>query len=307
MLTTREAILLKVEGTYNTDSTPSPTVDAILVSELTPTNESARLIDRPLIKPSISTEKKIFGGTLKKLTFKAELKGSGDAGVAPEIGQALRCCAMDETIVADTSVTYQPVSDNHESATIYYYQDGRLRKMTGCRGTVTFDAETGGLCNASFEFTGHDAGFADSTFPAITYHSTVPVPFINVSFQVASYGPIINSLSLNVSNTLSIAPDCRDEYGFGEVRVTSRDPNGSIDPEAVKLSVVNFEQSWKDGTVMALTTGNVGSTAGNIWKLDANIAIRDITNGEREQIRTDELSFGCHEVATDDEFTLTFL
>jgi hypothetical protein len=306
MLTTRDAILLKIESTYKTDPTPSASVDAILVSELSATNESPRMIDRTLIKPSISTEKKIFAGTLKKITFKAELKGSGAAGTAPEIGQALRCCALGETIVASTSVTYEPVSTGHESATIYYYQDGRLSKMLGCRGTVTFDAEAGALGMASFEFTGHDGGLVDAAFPTLTYESTVPVPFIGISFSIYSYDAVISSLSLDAGNNLVTPSNIRDSNGFGEVRISSRDPSGTIDPEAVLLGIKDWDAAWKAGSLMALTTGVVGSLAGNRWKIDATVAIREISQADRDQIRVETLAFGAHETATDDEWTIAF-
>ena len=223
MLTTREAILLKIETTQGTEATPSPSADAILVSELGWSNEGLRMVDRPNIKPTISTDKKTFAGTLKKVSFTAEIKGSGAAGTPPEIGQALRACGLDETIIASTSVTYQPVSESHESATIYYYEDGRLRKLVGCMGNVTFNAEAGAFGTAQFEFTGHDAGYADANFPAVSYDSTVPVPFINVPFTVDGYGAVINSISLNAGNTISMPGNVRTADGFGDVRISQRD------------------------------------------------------------------------------------
>jgi hypothetical protein len=306
MLTTREAILLKVESTYKTDATPSATNDALLVSAVSIANESLRMVDRPLIKSTISTEKKIFAGTLKKLTFTAEMKGAGSLGVAPEIGQALRCCGLDETIVASTSVAYQPVTTDHDSCTIYYYQDGRLNKLLGARGTVSFAAEAGGLGAASFEFTGHDGGLVDASFPTLSYDSTVPVPLIDVSFSIDSYASVINSLTIDAGNTISVPSNMKDTFGFGEIRITMRDPNGSIDPEAVLKATKDFDSKWRAGSEMTLTTGVVGNTSGNRWKLEANVAIRDISQGERESIRTDDLSFGCHEDSGDDEWNIIF-
>ncbi|AGH44540.1 phage tail tube protein [Paraglaciecola psychrophila] len=306
MLITREAIALKIETTQGTDAVPSPSADAILISEVNISNEGLKMIDRPLIKPSISTEKKIFAGTLKKITFKAEIKGSGAAGTAPELGQALRACGMGEIIVASTSVTYGPVSTGHEPCTIYYYQDGRLRKILGCMGTATINAEAGGLGMVDFEFTGQDGGLVDANFPVLSYDSTVPVPFIGVAFSVGTFNAVINSLSLNFTNTISTPGNVRNANGFGDVRISQRDPNGSIDPEAVLVATKDFEAIWKAGTEMALTTGVIGSVAGNRWQLDANIALRDMSQGERDQIRVETLPFGCHEQTTDDEFSISF-
>lgn len=306
MLTTREAIALKIESTYQTDATPSPSTDAILVSDLNVANKGLRMVERDNIKSTISTDKPVFAGTLKKMTFTAEIKGSGTAGTAPEIGQALRACGLGETIVASTSVTYEPVSADHESATIYYYQDGRLRKLLGCRGTFTADLEAGAYGSVQFEFTGHDGGLADASFPTLSYDSTVPVPLINLNFSVDSYGAIINALSLNAGNDVMMPGDISAEYGFGEIRISKRDPNGTIDPEAVLLATKDFETIFKNGTEMPLTTGAIGSTAGNIYQIDANIAIRDLAQADRDQIRVEEITFGCHEETTDDEFSIAF-
>ena len=85
-----------------------------------------------------------------------------------------------------------------------------------------------------------------------------------------------------------------------------RDPNGSIDPEAVLIATKDFDTAWKTGALLPLTTGLVGSTAGNRWKLDATVAIRDISQADRDQIRVDSLTFGAHETTTDDEWTIAF-
>lgn len=304
MLTTKEAIALKIETTQGVESAPDPSTDAILVSELSESNEGLRMVERPLIKPTISTEQSIFAGTLKRLTFTAELKGSGTAGTPPEIGQALRCCGLDETIGA--SVTYQPVSEGHDSSTIYYYQDGRMRKVLGAKGTATINAEAGGLGTVQFEFTGKDGGLVDSSFPTLSYNATVPRPFINVPFSIDGYGAIINSITLAFGNTISMPGNVREVDGFAQVEITQRDPNGTIDPEAQTKAVIDFETKFKNGALMPMTTGDVGSTPGNIWNLSQTIAIRDIAQGERDQRRTDDLTYGAHETSGDDEFTLVF-
>jgi hypothetical protein len=306
MLTTRAAIALKIESTYKTDATPDPAVDAILVSQLNESNSNLRMIERNNIKPSLATDQQVFGGTMKQITFTAEVKGSGTAGQPPDIGQALRACGLSETIVPSTSVTYQPASTALESATIYYYMDGILKRITGARGTASFTGETGSYGMINFEFIGHDDGEADLAYPTLSYDSTVPVPLINLNFSVDSYGAIINSLNLDLANTMSIAPNIRETYGFGEVRITKRDVNGTMDPESVTLSTQNFISAFRANTVMPLDTGVIGATEGNRYQITSNIAIRDISNGEREQIMTNELTFACIESTSDDEIVLEF-
>lgn len=306
MLTTREAIALKIESTYKTESTPDPLTDAILVSELAVSDDNLRMVERNNIKPSIATDQQIYAGTLKKITFTAEMKGSGTAGTAPEIGQALRACGLSETIVANTSVTYEPASENHESATIFYYLDGVLMKLLGARGTCSFTGQTGQYAMLNFEFTGHDGGEVDASYPTLSYDSVLPVPLINVNFQVDGYGAILSSINLDLANTLSIAESMRDTWGFGEIRITKRDINGTIDPEMVVLATKNFIEDFKNNTVLNMATGVIGNTSGNRWQISTQIAFRGISYGEREQIRTNELQFGCIENTGDDELTLAF-
>ena len=305
MLTTREAILLKVEGTKNVDANPDPAVDALLVSDLSYANDKLRMLERNNIKPTLSTDQKIFAGTMKKVSFTAELKGSGTAGTPPEVAQALRCCGLSEVIGA-SEVTYQPVSTNHETCTIYYHQEGVLHKITGAMGNVTLNASGDNFGTLQFEFTGHDGGKVDQNIPTITYANTVPRPFINIAFSVGSYPAIINALTLNAGNEIVVDPDVSKQWGFGDVRISKRDPNGTIDPLATTKAVNDFDADFKAGNLLPLTTGPVGSEAGNRWQADATIAIREMSPGEREGSRTDDVTYGCHETTTDDEWKLIF-
>ena len=168
LLTTREVILAGIETTYQQDPGLTAAAHAILVEGLGWSNEGARMNERPATRPAMSKLQQVFGGSLKKLSFTCEVKGSGAAGTAPEIGPLLRLCGLGETIVGATSVTYAPASTGFASGTIYYYQDGMLRKLHGCVGTVTFNLETGGRMMASFEITGHQVCKGTATAGAAT-------------------------------------------------------------------------------------------------------------------------------------------
>jgi len=86
--------------------------DAILVEDLrfNPA-ESLRMIDRNVINSSLNPRKSVYGGALLGFQFSVELKGSGSAGVASQgVGDLLQACAMSETVVGSTSVTYRSVA-----------------------------------------------------------------------------------------------------------------------------------------------------------------------------------------------------
>ncbi|GAA4879804.1 phage tail tube protein [Ferrimonas pelagia] len=307
-LTKRELILLKPEAVTGQVEDLDPATDAVLVEALGIANNGARMVERGVIKPTMGKEQSLFAGTLKEITFTAEVKGSGAAGTAPEIGAALRACGLNEEIAAGLSVTYAPVSAGHESVTIQLYQDGSLYTLKGCRGNVSFDFTAGGIAKASFTLRGHVHEHVDAPFPAASYASTVPIPLIGLSsLQVGGYGAEINQLTLDLGNEVVSPASIRSANGFGEVRIANRDPNGQIDPEMTALATKDWEQEWMEGRASSIVTGTVGSQPGNIFALNIPKAVwRDVSQGEREQVRTLSLPFGACESAGDDQFSLVF-
>lgn len=306
MLINREVILVKIETTYNTDPTPVGT-DAVLVESPSWSHEGARMVERNNVKASLAKDKSVYAGTLKQITFDVELKGSGAAGTAPEIGPLLRACALAEMVVASTSVTYRPASTAHESVTIYYYQDGIRHIVTGCRGTVSFSLETGSFGKASFTMTGHDYSVADASLVTPTYDSTVPPALINVPFTMGGYAAVINALSVDLGNAISMPASISATDGFGEIIITARDVQGSFDPALVLLATKNYIAEWKAGASGALTTGVVGGTAGNRYAFSAPVAYyRELSPADRDGLRTFEIACGFAESSGDDEISIAF-
>lgn len=305
-LVRRRVITAKIETQYNTDAAPAGS-DAILIEDLSWAPEGLRMVERPAIRKSLGTLQHVYGGSLLSVTFAVEVKGSGVAGTAPEIGTLLRGCAMDETIVVSTSVTYAPVSDTQESLTIYFYEDGTLIKLTGCRGSVDFSGEVGGRLMANFTFQGHFSGPADVALVTPTYDSTVPPIMIAGNFSIGGYAAVIQSLSLSMGITLEVPPNLSATDGYGEVLVTGRDVNGSINPEQPLVASHDFMAAFKAGTLEALSLGPIGATAGNQVTISApKCYYRNLTNAERQGVLSYDIPFGAAENTGDDEVSLAF-
>lgn len=309
MLTNREVILAKVEVTYGTDSVPVEATDAKLVENIGWSNEGLRMNERPAVRQNIGMLQMVFGGTLRSITFDVEIKGSGGAvDDVPELGTLLRGCGFGETVNVAADVQYAPVSTGHESLTIYYFQDGIRHVLVGCRGNASFNLETGALGKISFTFTGHLVGVTDVALPAApVYQTNVPPPLINVPFSIGAYSAIINALQFDVSNTVATPPDMSASDGYSEVRITQRDVQGSYDPEAVLVSVDDPFTDLQAGTLLAVTTGVIGSAVGNRIQVDMPAAFeKDVSPGDRDGIRTYDIPLGFAESAGDDEVNLTF-
>lgn len=313
LLTSREVWLAKIEVTYNVDPVPVASTDAILVENPAWAHESARMNERPALRPSIGKLQQVYGGTLVTLTGDVELKGAGaaySASVRPEIDVLFRICGLSSTVDASPgteSVTYAPASSGHESATIYYYQDGTRMIATGCRGNVSIAAEVGGLAKASFTITGHVAGPADVALPAPTYDSALPPAVKAGAFTIDGFSAVIATLNVDLGNTVAMPPDLSASDGFGEVQITSRDVNGSFDPEYPLVASEDFVGNWKSGLAMVLATGTIGGTQYNRYAVDMPaLYYREVAPGDRDGIRTLDLTFGAVESTGDDEVTITF-
>jgi len=210
-------------------------------------------------------------------------------------------------VVASTSVTYNPASTGHESCTIYYYIDGTLHKLTGCRGTVTFALETGSKAMASLTMTGHVTNPTDTAIVTPTYDSTVPAPLINVPFAVGAYSAVISSLNFDMGTTISTPPDISAVDGYGEARITAYAPTGSFDPENVLIATNDFYADFIAGTSRALTTGAIGGTAGNKVQFDMPaIVYTDVSHADRDGVATLETPFAAVDSAGDDFVSIAY-
>ena len=308
MLTNRDVILIKPEVTYALDPVPVEGTDAILVENVSWSNEGLRMNERPAVRANINMLQQVYGGRLNNITFDVELKGSGGAvDLPPEIGALLRGCGFGETINAAVDVTYEPVSTGAESVTIYYFQDGIRYILTGCRGNVSFSLEAGAIGKASFSFTGHVALPTDVALASPTYDGVVPVSLISVPFAVGGYSAIINSLAYDMSNTNATPPDISASDGYSQIQITQRDVNGSFDPEAVVIATDFPLQDLEQGNTLALDTGVIGSGTGAEYQITMPaIYYRDVSPGDRDGVRVLETPFGAAENTGDDEVTIVF-
>lgn len=304
----REVILAGIESSYGVDPTLTAGANSVLVEEPAWANEGLRMTPRAGVRPSQGKLQSVYGGRLMKLTFAVEVKGSGTAGTAPELGPLLRMCGWAETVVPATSVTYLPVSDtdSHESGTIYYYRHGKRYIMTGCRGAATLQLTAGDPAKINFAITGHVGADADVALVTPSYDDVMPPPVTGAAFSIGGYTPVCNSLSLDMGTVVSMLPSVNASDGYGEIRISDRNPTGSIDPEETLVATNDWIGDFVAGTNMAFDSGVIGS-AGNRFQLTMPaIYYTDAAPGDREGTRTLEIPFGCLESSGDDEVSLAF-
>lgn len=163
-----QALLAKIETTYGTDAAPAP-ANGILAQNIKFTPMEATEVARQHARPVQGARPSILVGRMTKITFEVEAKGSGTAGTPPGYAVFLRACKCAEVIVAGASVTYNPVSKNHESCSIYFHLDGVLFKMLGCRGSWKYKLTAEGIVVIEFTMTGLFTQPTDAVLPTPNY------------------------------------------------------------------------------------------------------------------------------------------
>lgn len=303
----RAVILAKIESTYGVDAAPSAATNAIFCSE--PEIEvQTKKIERANVRSTYGAQLPINIGEGVKITFACEARGSGTAGTAPEIGPLLRACGLTETINAGVDVQYDPHSDGlgGESVTIWFYRHNLLHKVVGCRGTVKLEAKANEVGKFTFEFTGLYANPVDDTLPTATYNQTLPPVFQSASLSFDSYAAVVESLSIDLGNSISRRPDANAASGILEYFIGDRQVKGEIDPEAVALTTKDFWTMWRSSSAVAFTA-TIGQTAGNKLTVSGpKVAIDELKYGDRENILTYSMPLIFTPNAGDDEIKFTF-
>jgi len=308
LLLRKRLILIETEGTYGTDPTPTG-ADAVLVRDLNITPQQSDVVNRDVVRPYLGASQQLLANTRVECTFSVELTGSGTAGTAPAYGKALQACGLSETIVADTSVTYAPVSASFSSVTIYYNIDGLRHKVTGARGTFSINCAVGEIPSIDFTFTGVYNAPDDSALPSATYaNQASPLIFKNgntSSFQLLSYAGALQSFSFDLGNSLVY----RELVGgTKEVLLTDRAATGSTTIEAVSIATKDYFTAALSDTTLGNLDFTHGSTAGNIVDFaSTKVDIGDVSYGDQDGIAMLTIPYTCvPSTSGNDEFSLAY-
>jgi hypothetical protein len=308
----RAVILSKVESTYGQDATPAA-ADAIVCS-IPEIKVNGEKIERKAAGASKSPWAHRIGIKDIEISFEVELRGYGAAYSAsnlPEVSPLLRSCGLSETVDAtpgSENVVYQPVSSSFESCTIYYYDDGHLYKLLGCRGNPEFTMEAGKTGIAKFTMKALYAAPVDQTLITPTYQdvSVLPPVFLSATLTVGSWTPVVNKFGLNLGNEMASRKDANAAAGLIEQIITARKATGGVDPEAVALATENPWTKWSGGTAQAIAA-TLGDTQYNKVQFSVPKAVYDAVNlADREKRRVWDIPFVCARDTGDDELVITY-
>lgn len=307
MLERKQRALVKIETTYGTDSTPDGS-NMVYASAFDVTPYAGDTVTRDRFRGHMGAYAEINVAPFVIINITAPLAGSGEAGTPPAFSPLLRACGMAETEEVGTDVTYDPVSEDFESCTIYYIKDGQQHKATGCRGTFTLNAEAGSIPTIQFQMTGfysHPTSPGNVSPSAITQADEVPVNTTNTTMSVHGFAACGQSLSVEQGNTINY----NNLINCDQVWLTDRQSTGQIQIEAPDLATKDYftaVESHEQITLKEVTLTH-GTTAGNIVTVTApKTQLSNITPTGVDGVTHYQLAARYIPDQGDDEYSLVF-
>jgi hypothetical protein len=306
MLTRRRVILAALESTYGTDATPTGSANAILVKSLNVTPMSANIVGRDLIRPYFGNFSQLVADAHVQLDFEVELAGSGTAGTAPAYDALLQSCGFGApTIVAATSVNYKPISANVKSATIYFYNDGALHKITGAYGDAEVMITARQIPSIKFTFTGIYNAPTATALPT-TVFTAFQTPLVanttnTPSFSLFGYSALLEKYTFKLGNQV----DFRALVGKQYVALLDRKVSGSVEIQAMTVDVKDYFAPALSGATgdMVITHG---TTAGNIVTIDSPYTnIQNPSYADNNGVQMLNIPFVSLPSAGNDELSIT--
>lgn len=308
MLTRRRVVAGKIEVTEGTAETITVADAGILAMDVK-SDFDLKVTERAIQLNTMSNLAPVIGAQSGKLSFRAELKGSGGASYAtvpPALDVYLKACGFAATLSAPSAI-YKPASSGIPSITLWVYEDGIVKKLKGCRGNVKFSGKVGEPCYADFDFTGVWDAVADVAMISPTFEGTVPPALLNSAFTIDAYAGVITNFSIDMANNVALRETINTATGYVSALITARKPSGSVDPEMTAVAAYDWFGKWKAGATAAFNLGPVGGTAYNKFAITAPKAVYNkIGEGDRNGIITADAQFSLAMNTGDDELVLTF-
>jgi hypothetical protein len=310
-LYTRLTVMLaKIEADYGVDAVPTVADNPVLVQNLKFKIVPEVLARNNVALPDLSNLPHLVGKIHGELTFDVELRGSGDGDgdVPPDYGAILRMCAMGQTIVAGPggSVSYNPITDDHESGTIYAYLDGQMQKFLGCMGDWKLVGANTKIGLFSFSMKAKWGGAADVAIVTPTYQNLHPPVCKGITWSYGGWSAPISKWEIDLKNKVVERQDQTEDQGIAGFLITGRDPEAKFDPEMKLLAERDVWTNLVEVNEAALAIA-LGSTPGNQVAISApKCAKKTADQGDRDGIATYDITAGLYRTLGNDELTLAF-
>jgi hypothetical protein len=264
----KSLILAVLQVAVGTPGAPTVGDNAMLVRNISSKPLEAEWVALDYVRPFLGNSGQL--GTTKhaELDFEIALAGSGAAGTAPAWDPLIQACAFAPTVVADTSVAYNPISEEPKRLTLYYYLDGLLHKITDAVGSVSIDLTAKSVPLLKFHFVGAYSPVTDTAFPAGSDFTAFQTPLaVNKAntpgWSMHGYSGCLQALTLDIANAVAWFARVNCEGA----EISDRAPTGSVTMELNSVAAHDWYSTILGGVTDALSITH-GVTPGNIVQID---------------------------------------
>lgn len=246
-------LLAELEETYGTDPTPAGADNAILATNVVLSPMEGQDVSRDLELPWLAAQATIPAGLHMRIQYRVELVPSGAAGTPPAWAPLLLAMATAETVAADTSVAYNPVSDVHPSVTHHFWIGATRFVLKGCRGTAVLRWNAQGIPYLECDFRGLFTTPSEQT-RAVPDLSAFLKPDIvskanTPTFTIDGVPLVMRSLALDLGNDVQFR-GLVGPAGAESILIVDRAESIAVQVEAVPLSTWNpFAKAAAQDTV----------------------------------------------------------
>lgn len=294
----KKVLAFAIEQTYGVDAIAAGTPIYVLGREFSITPMAGESQSLEYDDGTLGNSKDIMTELYVTIEFTVDLAGSNDVKVAAPFGDIMAGCLRKATPAA-AECTYTIDEESTKSLTFYFYQSGALHKITGARGSMSFNAAAKGFGGIKFAFTGLYQPVADGALPTPDFskwRTPLKIGVENSAFSID--GTPLKLISLEYDQANSVV---HQEYvGHEEVMVTDYKPTATMVIEAPAQSVWDpFALAKAGGThTIIFSNGPVGNQIE--WK-SPKVQFGRPTYGEQDGTQT--YSIPINVISKGDVFT----
>lgn len=185
------------------------------------------------------------------------------------------------------------------SGTLYHYEDGVLKKYTGCRVVVeSIDGNTARPGSVTWRVVGVFQGQSDAAVPAGIALPAQSAPTLvqgvgnaNPALLINRQGLPISSLRLQPQTQAENPDDPNTSYGFGSGILGGRTPNLVLDPLKTLIATRNTLANLAGGSLFP-GMARFGSVANNRWAITFPRLIHAAAEeGTRGALRSENITY----------------
>lgn len=305
----QQVLLAKIEDTEGVDAEPSGAANAIQAFDVSIRPFEGTELRRNVAKPYMGADPRYLVGNHVVVEFRVDLAGSGTAGTPPPIDPILRAIGLAPTVIEEESVPvaveYDPVSEDHEAASLYFNLSGTNHKLLGGRGTGRLRLVKTEMPHLVCTITGLWVPPAAVALPAVdfdAYQVPLETNFANSALDFHGLTAVLHECELDLAQQVVY----RDLAGSNSALITARDPAGRLTIDAVALGTFNPWTRAREHTRGALAFTH-GSDPGEIVEIDCPaVQIGRLAYGEADNLVQWQMPLHLHPDSGDDEIKITF-